>query len=269
MTDVSTRVRGLVDRARREVASVVAGRGPAQSPTRRAADASAYWRDGDDDRWASNSHFRDSDAFADDASLWGRVGREHLELVRVAARAAGWTWDSPRVVDWGCGGGSTAVAVAPEARELVLVDLSARTLAECARQVAATADTPTVQVEVDVDAPEAVAGQVAGCDLFLSFYVLELVPSQEHGARILRVAAEALVPGGLAVVQFKYDDGHRASRPRRRGYAQNLADMTTYTIPDFWALAESVGLRPVTLTLVPENELDRRYAYLAALKPQP
>ena len=80
-------------------------------------------------------------AFADDQDLWRRVGTEHLEIVRTAARACGWTWSSPRVVDWGCGGGANAVAVAPHAGELVLVDLSARTLEECARQVAARSST--------------------------------------------------------------------------------------------------------------------------------
>ncbi|MCH1868077.1 methyltransferase [Nocardioides sp. CFH 31398] len=266
-TSTARRARGLYDLARRQVASAIAGRGPEQSPERRAADAAAYWRAGDDERWSSNSHFRDSEAFSDAGSLWERMGREHLDLVRTAARAAGWTWDAPRVVDWGCGGGANAAAVAPHAGELVLVDLSARTLAEAAAQVAAVADVPTTQVVVDVDAPEAALDRVAGCDLFLCFYVLELVPSQEHGARILRVAAEALAPGGMAVLQFKYDDGRPTSRPHRRDYVRHLADMTTYGIADFWTLVEACGLRPVLVTLVPENELDQRYGYLAAVKP--
>lgn len=266
-TATSRRARVLLARARRQAASAIAGRGPEQSPERRAADAAAYWRDGGDERWDSNSHFRDSAAFADDGALWERMGQEHLELVRTAARAAAWSWDAPRVVDWGCGGGANAAAVAPHASELVLVDLSARTLTEAAAQVAAVSDVATAQVVVDVDTPEAALDRISGCDLFLCFYVLELVPSQEHGARILRVAAEAMAPGALAVLQFKYDDGRPTSRPRRRDYVRNLADMTTYGIADFWALVESVGLRPVLVTLVPENELDRRYAYLAAVKP--
>lgn len=171
------------------------------------------------------------------------------------------------MVDWGCGGGANAVATAPSAGEMVLVDLSDETLEECRRRVGEVSDTPVTTVRIAVEDPEAAAERVAGCDLFMCFYVLELVPSQEHAARILRIAAEALVPGGLAVVQFKYDDGALTSTSRHRGYARHLAHMTTYAIPDFWQLAVDVGLRPRMLTLVPENELDRRYAYLAMTKP--
>lgn len=246
---------------------MVGRRLPAQSTGRRAADAASYWRTERDSHWRSNSHFRDSPAFADDPDLWRRIGSEHLELVRMAARATGWVWESPRVVDWGCGGGANAVAVAPHAGDLVLVDLSATTLEECARQVGAACDTPVTTVVADVDDPEAVLDQVAGCDLFLCFYVLELVPSREHGARLLRLAARSLRPGGLAVVQFKYDDGASTSAPRHRDYVRHLANMTTYPIPDFWQLAVDVGLEPRLLTLVPANELDQRYAYLAMTKP--
>jgi len=37
--------------------------------------------------------------------------------------------------------------------------------------------------------------------------------------------------------------------------------MTTYRIDAFWALTEACGLRPELVHLVPENELDGRYAY--------
>lgn len=240
---------------------------PAQSPRRRAADASSYWSRERDQHWRSNSHFRDSSAFADDPDLWWRVGLEHLEIVRAAARACEWSWGAPRVVDWGCGGGANAVAFAPHAREMILVDLSKDTLDECVRQVRSVCETPVVEVEVPVDAPEAALDRTRGCDLFLCFYVLELVPSPDHGARILEVAARSLAPGGMAVVQFKYDDGGRTSGPFRRDYVRHLANMTTYRIPDFWQLAIAAGLRPRILTLVPSNDLDKRYAYLAMTRP--
>ncbi|KQT94737.1 hypothetical protein ASG49_07925 [Marmoricola sp. Leaf446] len=267
MTTTSPTLRDRLSVGRARLARTVATWGPAQSPARRAADAASYWSRERDHHWRSNSHFRGSPAFADDQDLWRRVGTEHLEIVRTAARACGWTWSSPRVVDWGCGGGANAVAVAPHAGELVLVDLSARTLEECARQVAAVSEVPVVRVEVPVDHPEAALDRIGRCDLFLCFYVLELVPSAEHGARILQVAARALAPGGMAVVQFKYDDGTPAAAPFRRGYVRHLANMTTYAIPDFWQLAVDAGLGPRVLTLVPANDLDRRYGYLAMTGP--
>lgn len=237
--------------------------GPRQSDARLAAESRAYWTTVEDETWRSNSHFRDAAAFADDPSLWRRLGEDHRRMVDDLAAGAGWSVPNPRVVEWGCGGGANAVAFAPHASEMVLVDLSERTLEEARQQVAAACDTPVRTVRVDVDDPLSAVPRVGTCDLFLCFYVFELVPSPEHGRRILQAAAAALEPGGLAVVQFKYDDGRRGSGSRRRHYTRALAAMTTYAIPDFWAMAEECGLRPRLLTLVPRNELDRKYAYLA------
>lgn len=237
--------------------------GPRRSDARLAAESEAYWT-GDDDRyWRSNSHFRGAPAFADDPTLWERVGRDHRALTQELARGVGWAVERPRVVEWGCGGGANAVAFAPDAGELVLVDLTDLTLREAADQVGRVSDVPVTTVRTEVDAPEAVLPQLGEVDLFLCFYVMELVPSPAHGRRILEVAARALRPGGLAVVQFKYDDGERGHGSRRRGYVRGLAEMTTWSIPDFWAMAAAAGLTPHQLALVPHNDLDDRYAYLA------
>jgi hypothetical protein len=40
-----------------------------------------------------------------------------------------------------------------------------------------------------------------------------------------------------------------------------MEDMTTYQIDAFWTLAMECGLQPELIHLVPENELDERYAY--------
>lgn len=99
------------------------------------------------------------------------------------------------------------------------------------------------------------------CDVFLCFYVLELVATPEYGERILHIARDLLAAGGLALIQIKYNDGRWRTRPRRRGYRTGLAEMTTYPIHGFWELADSCGLKPELVQLVPRNELDQRYAY--------
>ncbi len=42
--------------------------------------------------------------------------------------------------------------------------------------------------------------------------------------------------------------------------------MTTFHIDEFWRLAQTAGLEPALLSLVPVNGLDEQYAYYALTK---
>ncbi|HEX6358057.1 class I SAM-dependent methyltransferase [Actinophytocola sp.] len=237
-----------------------------QSEARISADSQRYWARPDAKRWAANSHWRAAPGFAD-GDLWSQIGREHLELFDRGARMVGFNRPWGRVVEWGCGGGANAVHFAPRAREFVGVDISTETLGECARQVASVCDTPFRSVPIDVVEPEKAIPLVGGqCDVFLCFYVFELIPTPEYGERILRIARDLLAPGGLALIQVKYDDGRWSTKPRRRSYATAVAAMTTYPISSFWQLAQSCGFTPQMIHLVPRNQLDERYAYFLLSK---
>lgn len=203
-----------------------------------------------------------------DGALWRRIGENHLAMLEEAAGSDGAGWG--RVVEWGCGGGANAVHLAPRCTEFIGVDVAPASLVECARQVESECDTPFRSVLIDVAEPEqALAAIDQPCDLFVAFYVFELIPSPEYGERILRIASRLLAPGGLALIQVKYDDGTWRTRSRRRSYRSGLADMTTYSVPAFWELAASCGLEPQTIKLVPRDALDERYAYFHLRKPTP
>ncbi|MFI6302985.1 class I SAM-dependent methyltransferase [Amycolatopsis thailandensis] len=226
-----------------------------------AADAQDYWLRPSGSRWAADSHWRDSPAFRD-TDLWDRIGADHLALFEDGARLAGFSraWD--RVIEWGCGGGANAVRFAPRAKEFIGVDISRDSLEECDRQIASVCDTAFLPVAIEVTTPESALGDIDGvCDVFLSFYVFELIPSPEYGERLLRIAHDLLAPGGLALIQIKYATGDWRTKPRRRSYRRGLASMTTYPIHGFWELAERCGLTPRAVRLVPRNDLDERYAY--------
>ncbi|UUV28674.1 class I SAM-dependent methyltransferase [Amycolatopsis roodepoortensis] len=226
-----------------------------------AADAQKYWRRPSGPRWAADSHWRDSPAF-DGSDLWHKIGEEHLALFEAGARMAGFTRTWDRVVEWGCGGGANAVRFAPRAGEFVGVDISTESLDECGKQIADVCDTPFRPTAVEVANPESALDRIDGeCDVFLSFYVFELIPTPEYGERLLRIARDLLAPGGLALIQIKYNTGSWFTRPRRRSYRRGLADMTTYPIDGFWELSARCGLTPKAVHLVPRNELDARYAY--------
>ena len=258
--DMRRRVRSRMVLAQR----LLAAAGIGQSESAIARDSEEYWRSPDEGWWASNSHWRDSPAFARN-DLWDRIGKRHLELLETVTGVDG-QWG--RVVEWGCGGGANAVHVAPRCAEFVGVDVAAESLKECGRQVDAVCGTPFTPVLIDVAAPERALAEIGSpCEVFLSFYVFELLPSPEYGRRILRIAAELLAPGGHVLVQVKYDDGTWRTRSRRWSYSFGVGDMTTYPIARFWEMATECGLEPESVRLRPRDELDERYAYFHLRKP--
>ena len=240
---------------------LLAAAGIVQSEARISTDSQDYWRSPNPDWWASDSHWRDAPAF-DGNDLWSEVGRRHSEMIEMVAGVApsGSGWG--RVVEWGSGGGANAVQIAPRCAEFIGVDVAQDSLDECRRQVEAVCQTPFRPVLIDVAAPEAALSAIDGpCDVFVSFYVFELLPTPEYGQRILRIAAQLLAPDGHALVQIKYDNGTWRTRARRRNYRFGVGDMTTYPIAQFWEMAADCGLEPQSVWLRPRDELDERYAY--------
>lgn len=264
---VVARVRRVGSRAEDLVQRVLSRVGLAQSEARIAEDARDYWADSGGAKWKANSHWRDANVFGD-GGLWYDIGKRHLDMFDRMSRVVGADGPPRRVVEWGCGGGANAVHFAPHAEEFVGVDVVPETLDECARQVSAHGGGAFTPVLAEVAHPERVVDAVGTCDVFLCFYLFELIPTPEYGERLLRIAADVLAPGGLALIQVKYHDGDFWTRPRRRGYRTSVAGMTTFAIPEFWQLTERCGLRPEIVELVPENELDRRYAYFLVSKPE-
>jgi SAM-dependent methyltransferase len=227
-------------------------------------EAQRYWTEAHQGR---GSHWQSTSRFVA-GELWTQIGQRHLAMLWRATRRLDAGPDLERVVEWGCGGGANAAQIAPLAREFVGVDVSVDSLEECARQVAARCDTPFQPVLVDVRDPEAALHQITGrVDVFLCVYVFELIPSPAYGERILRIAQEILAPGGLALIQIKYDTGSWRTRPRRLSYRFSPGNTTTYPIHSFWEMAARCGLEPRYVELVPRDELDERYAYFVLVKP--
>ena len=230
-----------------------------QSPSRRAAHAAAYWDSApeeDGQRWRADSHAKGA------VPGWELIGPEHHAYFLDFARAVEADPRPARVLEWGAGGGANAVAFAPQAEEFIAVEVSPAALDECRRQVAAVCDTTFTPVLVPVDRPEAATEVLPGVvDLFLCFYVIELLPSQQHARRVMQTAATLLRPGGLAVVQAKYQTLSPLTRSRTWAYRRGVASMTSFPIDAFWSMAAECGFTPHSVRLVPRNQLDERYAY--------
>ena len=226
-----------------------------QSETRLISDAQRFWNNPSNESLKQHSHWQGMGIFADD-SRWLEIGRAHFRLYEEFSRLVAVKAPLKRIVDWGCGGGMNAVQLGPEADELYGVDISPASLEECSRQMASVGLKNFVPVLIEASDPEIALGRVLGpCDLFFSAYVFELLPSPEYGIRVLTIAHKMLAPGGMAIIQVKYNDGNWRTESRRWGYGSNFASNATYRIEEFWLAAERCGFTPKMVTLVPKQPL--------------
>lgn len=231
-------------------------------------DAQRYWNNPKIRDLKQSMHWRGEGIFADE-QRWQTLGREHFSLYQTFARAIDFQRPLRQVVEWGCGGGMTAVQFAG-AENYYGVDISADSLEECGEQMNLAGATGFVPILIRVEDPEAALATLPrSCDLFLSTYVFELLPTREYGMRVLAIAYESLAPGGIAIIQMKYHSSDWRSRARRWGYGKNLCWNATYRIEEFWTAASRCGFMPRLMALVPEQPLvsDRNYGYFLLQKP--
>lgn len=243
-------------------------RGSGRSESELVRESQRFWNDLGKKDLKILLHWRGQGPFTDDA-LWQDLGRRHLSLFDKAAAWAGLDRPLEAIVEWGTGGGMNAVQFAPEAARYFGVDINAESLRECGRQVETGGSGQFIPVLIEAEHPEAALDQIRDpCDLFLSTYVFELIPSPEYGLRVMRIAYELLRPGGIAVVQIRYHAGGVAPPVSRKTYAANWLRLTSYAVDEFWKACETIGFEPMFVTLVPvQPELDEnRYAYFTLNK---
>ena len=266
------RTRSLLEKMRRAKTitetAVRQALGSRESDQKLIGDSQDFWNDASDRSLKQNSHWRGVGIFADD-SRWLALGQGHLEMYEAFARALSLKHPPSRIVEWGCGGGMNAVHFGPLAEEFFGIDISSASLEECGRQMNAAGLGNFKPVLIDAANPEAALEKVGvQCDLLLSTYVFELLPTPDYGLRVLKIAHSLLAPEGLMMVQVKYNEGDWKTRSKGWAYAKNLAWNATYRIEEFWQAAERCGFTPKMITLMPKQPLvnDGNYAYFALQK---
>lgn len=237
-----------------------------------AAEAGQFWRgvSQQDSRKAQDSHWRGHGVFADDR-VWLGLGADHLLTLQRMAAPLGLAGRQDRVVEWGCGGGMNAVHFGRGASAYYGVDIAPASLDECARQMRAEGLTGFVPVLVDPECPAAGLAPIdAPCDLFVSTYVFELLPSPEDAREVLRIAHRLLTPGGLAFIQVRLSRGgwwSEASRPW--DYAGNVSHNVRFTRPDFEQASRDAGFEVVAVEMqerVPQLD-EKDYAFFLLRRP--
>lgn len=229
-------------------------------PLETATGAARYWSASSNRPWVRDmSHWRGQGRWAvDDA--WLSIGREHVDMVKRMVRQSGQTNAAfRRMMEWGPGGGSNAVAFARWLDTFVGVDISEANLVECGRQLAALGFDGFQPVHVPATEPAVVREHVCEpLDLFLSTAVFQHFPSQTYGRRVLQLAYDLLRPDGLALIQTRYDDGSEHVQCKTGDYNDKSAvTFTSFRVDEFWAMTQAAGFEPLYVTLKPES----LYAY--------
>jgi ubiquinone/menaquinone biosynthesis C-methylase UbiE len=231
-------------------------------------DSEVYWNDKSKKVLKQFSHWREQGIFVDDAR-WLALGLQHLDMYKQFAHLTNFNDSLDRIIEWGCGGGANAVHFAKITQEYYGVDISNDNLDECKKQLLTEGLENFQPILIEASKPELVSNMIAEtCDLFLSTYVFELLPSQEYGIKILKIAYQLLKTNGMALIQIKYSTGLSNTKSKKWNYNRNMTSMTTYPIEYFWALAEECGFKPQAIKLIPKQPLveDKRYAYFCLLK---
>ena len=208
-----------------------------------------------------------------DRDRWLKLGQAHFGMFERLCLVTGTRRPVRRIVEWGSGGGANAIHFIREAEEFCGVEISDASLKECQRVLSAAGYQGFVPVLIRADAPEqALTSAGTGFDFFLSTYVFETLPTRSYGERVLRVALGLLRPGGLALVQIRYDDGSSRGAQQKLDYFRHAYRFTSYRVEEFWKIAAAVGFRPEYVTLIPdwaEGFSGDLYAYFALVKPDP
>ena len=260
MPDVSVdRLRPMAAAVRNQAQFVLGQLGFAHSGGRLTRDASQYWSGTPDDRLLNDSHCREGSKF-EDTALWTAMGQEHLQLFQRLRRTTVEPAPLKRIVDWGCGGGANAVCFAPLAQEFIGVDVVAETVDECARQVALACSTPFVKVVADIARPDERPGRFPGlatCSCACT--------SLSSSPRRLTGCGSCASP----MTCSHQAPGVRANQVRHRimAYPVEAAQLPLVRSRRYLPYRRVLDrhgqnrLPPEAVALVPENELDERYAY--------
>ncbi|MDX1928093.1 MAG: class I SAM-dependent methyltransferase [Pirellulaceae bacterium] len=245
-----------------------------QSDRKICSDAHTFWHNRSAKHFGVNSHWRGCGIFSQDDDRWRSIGKQHLSLLLRMSSTLHVQNPSKEsrfgeILEWGCGGGSNAVALGAIADSFLAVDISQSSVDECLRQMQAHGLGNGTGIVVDIHQPEAVLSSVSQVDAVICTYVFELLPSKAYAMRLLRLFYNLLKPGGVALVQIRYATSLKSTQGRTWGYRFGFTKMVAFFLDEFWLVAKQEGFRPGSIELVPSDEtvLDERYAYFLLEKP--
>lgn len=219
-----------------------------------AQDAQALWSSSaispvaqDMSHWIGRGRWRNHQAWLEN----GHFNHRLFERTRahVGIEAAG---PMETMLEWGQGGGSNLVAFARTFSTLYGVDISKPNLVEASHQMDAQASGANFHpVYIDAATPRQAMDTVEGpIDFFLSVAVYQHFPGRDYGFEVNKIAAELVRPGGLALIQIRYNDLSERFPGHDDNYLQNFVEFTSYRLEEFRRHLKQVGFEVVDMDLL-------------------
>lgn len=215
----------------------------------------SVWNDHPDQEYRRDlAHWRGHGRW--DEVAWSGLVETTARRVRDLCRSGGLQPEPATTValDWGCGGGSGLVALAPICARLYGVDVSPANLRESERQLELLDEPmPTMTTLLAGADPSIVGPSIEQpIDLLVSVLTFHLLPDKDLGADILRTAFAIMSPGALGYVTIRYDDGTPKYAPRQGAerYLRDHIYASSWQISEFWELLEATGFSPMKVANV-------------------
>jgi cyclopropane fatty-acyl-phospholipid synthase-like methyltransferase len=189
-----------------------------------------------------NSHILGSGKWGS-RDKWQAIGDGHLKMF------LNFDCKKGSMIEWGCGGGSNALAFSKIFDKVTGIDISKQSLKAC--DVLEIDNFEGVLLDVEV------SGQY---DFFLSTATFQHFTSKEYGENIVKKAHDILKPNALAMIQTRYDNGDERFIQKYKDYKNNAITFTSYKIDEFWGLLDDSGFDVESVILEPQAN----YAYYFA-----
>ncbi len=219
------------------------------------------------------SHWRGQGRWANDQA-WLELGRNSFQhfvavlrvfIPELAAQLEGWSGEEPlfpgTMLEWGPGGGSNVLALAPLFDRYYGVDISEPNLTEASRQAAGSGIDGFIPVHLEGIPANIEAHIQQPVDLFLSTAVFQHFPSKQYGVDVLETIWNVMAPGALGMVQIRYDDGREQYLPKDGDYASQYVTYTSYGLHEFRQILEDENFEVMDIRIVNPNVNYAMYAF--------
>lgn len=211
-----------------------------------ADEAQVYWNRNDD--WTRKvSHFLNYGKYSE--KRWRKIGESNWKRFVSIVKELNLDLSSFRVAcEWGTGGGSNVVKLSDHFSLIYGVDISKQSLRETSKQLQHIRREHLFRpLAIECSDPELVIDRMSNraADLFLSTACFHHFPSREYAERIIQIAFRVLREGGLAIIQFRLNDGGQFYRPKTKDYLggkkRNAIRFCSHTLSEFYDMTLRVG----------------------------
>jgi hypothetical protein len=196
--------------------------------------------------------------------FWKQRARDHKRRFQKIQELSGKRIEGGFAAEWGVGGGLNLQAFHGHFTAFYGIDISEPTLQECCRRAQEAHISNFIPVWVDISQPASALATVdsGSCVFVLSTACFQHFPSKEYAAEVVKVLYDMLQPGGLCMIQYRWDDGSRfyASKDKAYSAGKNCIRFTSHTIYDFVGICKKVGFK--VLSAINMALANSNYTYL-------